>query len=598
MLGLRAPTAVFVVLTLAPAAILAWLGWRGSDHWVVEWRRAARDQVERVRDELTSALLERSRAQDAALSQRLRALAVRAGRELPLAAPGAWLGPAEDALDAGALVVRCQDQTALLPRGPEPLAAPWLPEWRRFSAVLAAGATDAGAAAARALESPALRARALAVVLAEDPARLARELVNLPVRGLVAAGPAPCAVLARDPAGVALLATGVARGWLYAVPATETARLHWLVAAGAPLPARARQALRAQAEQGAPVLRLTVPLTDSGTLELLRDPAAALAALTPAATECEVELTPAAAVSPPSWDGPASVQLATPSAWGPVAVRVRHRHLPAIERDAARQRLWTSGGIGLLLLATVAGVVLARRALDRERRARALRDEFIANVSHELKTPLTSLRLYAEMLAADALAPAERARYGAVAQAEGARLSALIDDLLDFAALERGRRRIEPEPVDLAAAARAVGDAWQPRADQLGVALRQAAAAGEVPALVDPTALLRILTNLLQNAFRHGRPSRDGGPSHVTVAVGPGPSLEVRDNGPGVAVADRERIFGRFERGAGSVAGTGIGLAISRELAQACGGRLWCGDDGACTVFRLELPPVPAAELS
>jgi signal transduction histidine kinase len=260
-----------------------------------------------------------------------------------------------------------------------------------------------------------------------------------------------------------------------------------------------------------------------------------------------------------------------------------------------RQRWWTGVGIGLLLASIGLGTVLVRRALLRERGARALRDDFIANVSHELKTPLTSVRMYAAMLADPALDAGSRERHGAIAEAEAARLCALVDDLLDFVALERGRRRLEPEPVDLAAAARSLAAVWHVRAAGAGMRI-ECRADREQPGLVDATALLRILTNLLQNACRHGRPSRDGSPSRIVVEVGPGPVVEVRDNGPGVPAADRERIFGRFERARRGGEGAGLGLALSRGLAEGCGGCLVCIDSGAETVFRLTLPAVPPDE--
>ena len=124
-------------------------------------------------------------------------------------------------------------------------------------------------------------------------------------------------------------------------------------------------------------------------------------------------------------------------------------------------------------------------------------------------------------------------------------------------------------------------------------ALLTAATAVACLALADPTALSRILMNLLQNACRHGRPARDGGRDWIEVRTGPGPWLEVRDSGPGIRAADRERLFQRFERLDRNGQGLGLGLALSRELAEACGGRLFLVEDAAVTIFRLELPPVP-----
>lgn len=195
------------------------------------------------------------------------------------------------------------------------------------------------------------------------------------------------------------------------------------------------------------------------------------------------------------------------------------------------------------------------------------------------------------MLAGDLDAPTRRS-YGDVAVAEGARLSALVDDLLDFAALEQGRRRLEPEPVDLAGTVRALAATWRPLLARDHVALDVQTTA-DATALADPTALLRVLTNLLQNALRHGHPARAASPRAIELRAGDG-FVEVRDNGPGVPPAERARIFERFARVHHDRPGVGLGLALSRELARAQQGDLTCDDDGVHTVFRLTLPTLPA----
>ena len=128
------------------------------------------------------------------------------------------------------------------------------------------------------------------------------------------------------------------------------------------------------------------------------------------------------------------------------------------------------------------------------------------------------------------------------------------------------------------------------------------ATAGEVVAFADATALSRITANLLQNAWKHGRPPRNGTSSSrirlVARLEGSDPVLEVRDNGPGVPANERSLIFERFHRGrdAARKSGAGIGLALSRELAREMGGELTVTDTGEETVFRLTLPPVPLPE--
>jgi signal transduction histidine kinase len=280
---------------------------------------------------------------------------------------------------------------------------------------------------------------------------------------------------------------------------------------------------------------------------------------------------------------------------GLLLVHAEHKDLAKLLHDAARRQWLTGLGVLSLVCVMGLGVMLVQCAFRREAEARARRDQFLANVSHDLKTPLTSLRLHAEMLTDAQLDPATRRRYAAVVQAEGARMSALVEDLVDVSALQQGRRRIEPEPVDLAAAVQAQAAAWRPLLERDRIDLRVLATA-PAEALADPTALGRILTNLLHNAVRHGRPARDDGPSWIELRAGPGPVLEVRDNGPGVPDELRERVFTRFERAAATGEGLGLGLALSRELAAACGGTLRCLDDGS-TLFRLELPAVPDEKL-
>ena len=272
-----------------------------------------------------------------------------------------------------------------------------------------------------------------------------------------------------------------------------------------------------------------------------------------------------------------------------IHVLVQHPDAEALAAATPRRRWLTIAAIAALVALMAVGLWLARRALARERAARQLRDAFIANVSHELRTPLTSVRLYAEMLGEGGLPEEKRREYGRVVDAEGARLAALVDDMLDFAALERGARELEIEPTDVARATRAVVEAWRPLAEREGVALEVVGPGEGEVALADATAFGRILTNLLQNALKHGRPARDGGASRIRVLIDG--SISVCDNGPGIGRREREMVFERFRRGvdAGNRAGAGIGLALARELAVAMGGELDLEDDGEWTRFTLRL---------
>jgi len=234
---------------------------------------------------------------------------------------------------------------------------------------------------------------------------------------------------------------------------------------------------------------------------------------------------------------------------------------------------------------------LARSFNDMARqleRARAAERSFLLSVSHELKTPLTAIRGYAEALGDGILSPG---RAGEVIQSEAARLERLVSDLLELARLNRLGFDVERLPVDLAAVARDAGERHAARARELGIELRVDAgpAAG---ALGDRDRVLQAVSNLVENALRC---TPRGG--SVTIGAAPG-AIEVADTGPGIAEEDAPRAFERFflyrRYGSERPVGTGLGLAIVRELAQAMGGDVRLESRaGGGTTFRIVLSPAP-----
>lgn len=217
------------------------------------------------------------------------------------------------------------------------------------------------------------------------------------------------------------------------------------------------------------------------------------------------------------------------------------------------------------------------RALDRERRAaqellrlQEARSQFMAAVSHDLQTPIGAIRGALSLLDEG---DDEQAELVAILERNLTRLASMTRQIAEASQLDRGRARITPEPTDLPTAVDACLLALRPL-----LADREVQVAVEGEAQVDPEALERILANLLTNAHRHspeGRPvvvrSRRDGAQVV---------LEVEDEGPGVAPADRERIFEEFLQGVGrtSTGGLGLGLSIVRHYADAHGGRAWVED--------------------
>jgi signal transduction histidine kinase len=193
----------------------------------------------------------------------------------------------------------------------------------------------------------------------------------------------------------------------------------------------------------------------------------------------------------------------------------------------------------------------------------AAQRDFVANASHQLRTPLTGIKLRLEAIHAEGGPSAEEA---AKAEAELDRLSALVDDLLSLARAASDQAR--PESVDLAEAVREAGRRWAEPAAEAGHELRVTAAGGG-RAWAAPADVAHILDNLIENAIRY---SPAGALVAVEVEEDAGrPGVVVSDTGPGIPAAERERVFERFYRGAGGRAtgpGTGLGLAIVAELAE------------------------------
>jgi signal transduction histidine kinase len=216
--------------------------------------------------------------------------------------------------------------------------------------------------------------------------------------------------------------------------------------------------------------------------------------------------------------------------------------------------------------------------------SRAAERAFLLSVSHELKTPLTAIRGYAEGLGEGAFEPGEAAR---VIATESGRLERLVRDLLDLARMNRAEFSVRSEAVDLAEVAREAARRHEPIARGLGVDLR--AGAEETWVTGDSDRVLQIASNLVENALRE---TPSGG--SVTVATD-GASLVVSDTGPGIPAQDLPHAFERFylydKIGRDRPIGSGLGLAIVRQLATAMGGAVGVQSSSAGTTFTVTLRP-------
>jgi two-component system, OmpR family, phosphate regulon sensor histidine kinase PhoR len=242
------------------------------------------------------------------------------------------------------------------------------------------------------------------------------------------------------------------------------------------------------------------------------------------------------------------------------------------------------------------GAVVAFLDVTEIRRLEMVRRDFVANVSHELKTPLTALRGFAETLLEDDLPEELRRDFLASIRANTLRLQRLVEDLLDLSRFESGAWVAKEEEVGLAPL---VEDVWQGFAETAGERELTFATEGDAVVLADEAGLEQVLRNLLDNAVRYTPP---GGAITVRVrTVGHLAEVTVRDTGIGVPTTSLQRIFERFYRvdpaRSRSEGGTGLGLAIVRHLVQAMGGDVWAESElGKGTSIIFTLPVVLEGE--
>lgn len=251
---------------------------------------------------------------------------------------------------------------------------------------------------------------------------------------------------------------------------------------------------------------------------------------------------------------------------------------------------------GAIVAAAAVAILLVGAVSLSERRA-----AFVSAVSHELRTPLTTFQLYSEMLAEDMVTD-EKKRHSYVRTLcnEADRLSHLVENVLAYARLERGRPPARPETIRARDLVERVRDRLARRAQRDGMELVVEMGCGDaVAARADCSAVEQILLNLVDNACKYASGAGDRR-IHLDVAASPGPrqqlELRVRDHGPGLSADARRRLFEPFSKSAQDAArskpGVGLGLALSRRLARDMGGDLWLDDrvpDGACFVLSLPL---------
>jgi two-component system, OmpR family, phosphate regulon sensor histidine kinase PhoR len=263
--------------------------------------------------------------------------------------------------------------------------------------------------------------------------------------------------------------------------------------------------------------------------------------------------------------------------------------------------------IGLSAFTVFVGLGVLTAAVRTEKQASALKSDFIANVSHELKTPLSLIRMFGEMLATGRTKGPDSAKeYAQIITRESERLSRLIDNVLDFARIERGKAAYNFAIGDLGEVLSRALDVYRYRMEREGMALNVEIEEALPPVRIDESAMTLVVMNLVDNALKY---AADGKEISISLAHEDDQvKLAVRDRGPGIPADERERIFDRFYRGRDvrgrPVRGSGIGLSLVKHIAHAHGGSVELDSTpGQGSTFTVSMPiakvpaePEPEAE--
>ena len=273
---------------------------------------------------------------------------------------------------------------------------------------------------------------------------------------------------------------------------------------------------------------------------------------------------------------------------------------PASLDESARTARLTLWLITLILLGAVGvGSILVMRSVTYEMRLATQKTDFVSNVSHELKTPLTSIRMFSELLERTEQHDGERVReYSRVIGRESARLGRLINRLLDFSRLDRGEYKLEKKPVDLKQLVEETVANHRMQMESEGLEAEVRLPTEDLFIEADSDAISQVLLNLLSNAEKY---AAAGGEVEVELSRGPNATarLEVRDRGPGIRKSHQRKIFDKFYRADESmnsgIEGSGIGLALCHQILEMHGGSIACSRrDGGGSVFTIELPLAPS----
>lgn len=276
-------------------------------------------------------------------------------------------------------------------------------------------------------------------------------------------------------------------------------------------------------------------------------------------------------------------------------LQIAPREVGSLRREARARRTYNLVLVGVSIGVILVGMFVLLFAVRKEAHANRLKSEFISNVTHELKTPLSLIHMFGELLSLGRTSDAKTTReYAEIITRESDRLARLIDNVLDFARIERGKVAYEFHEGSLVTAVERGVDLCRYRAEQGGISLDTDIEKDLPTTLLDENAMTLLALNLLENAMKYG--CQDGGSIRVQLRrVDHDLALTVADQGPGIPREELSRIFDRFYRAKAvrtmPARGSGIGLSLVKHIATAHGGSVRVKSDlGKGAVFEVTIP--------
>jgi signal transduction histidine kinase len=280
-----------------------------------------------------------------------------------------------------------------------------------------------------------------------------------------------------------------------------------------------------------------------------------------------------------------------------LGIKIQGTSVEALGRNWVRHSFQILAVLSLLL---IGGLVLTYRSVSKEVELARLKSDFVSNVSHELRTPLALIRLYAETLEMGRITTKEKVEeYYRIIRKESERLTALINNILDFSRIEAGRKEYDFRQTDLAELVTNTLDTYRDQIDAQGFTFEQSIDSNIPPVVVDREAIARSLVNLVNNALKYSANEK-----FIGVKLYQADSmlkLEVIDRGIGIARNEQSKIFEKFYRAGDPLVhntkGSGLGLSLVRHIAHAHGGEVEVeSTPGKGSKFTLWLPLATAAE--